>query len=42
MGVSVPAILGAMAFSVAIGVTFGLYPARRASLLNPIQALRAE
>jgi putative ABC transport system permease protein len=42
MGVSVQAIIGAMAFSVAIGVVFGLYPARRASLLNPIQALRAE
>ena len=42
MGVSVPAIIGAMAFSIAIGVIFGLYPARRASLLNPIQALRAE
>lgn len=42
MGVSVPAIIGAMAISIAIGVIFGLYPARRASRLNPIQALRAE
>jgi putative ABC transport system permease protein len=41
MGISIPAIVGAMAFSVAIGVIFGLCPARRASLLNPIQALRA-
>jgi putative ABC transport system permease protein len=42
MGVSIPAIVGAMAFSIALGVIFGLYPARRASRLNPIQALRAE
>jgi putative ABC transport system permease protein len=41
MGISLPAIVGAMAFSIAIGVIFGLYPARRASLLNPIQALRS-
>jgi len=35
-------ILLAFAFSVAVGIFFGFYPARRASLLNPIEALRHE
>ena len=32
----------ALGISVAVGILFGLYPARRAALMNPITALRAE
>jgi putative ABC transport system permease protein len=31
-----------LAFAVTVGLFFGVFPARRASLLNPIDALRAE
>jgi ABC-type antimicrobial peptide transport system permease subunit len=39
---SVEAILIAFFFSRSVGVFFGFYPARKASMLNPIEALHYE
>jgi len=39
---SVPMTIGAVAFSVALGISFGMYPAVKASGLQPVEALRAE
>ena len=40
--ISIPAVITSLGFAAFIGIFFGVYPARKAAKLDPIEALRNE
>lgn len=42
VGIKLEAILLSVSFAMLIGLVFGIWPARQASQLSPIEALRSE
>ncbi len=42
VGVTVPVLAGGVLIAIVVGVLSGLYPARRAMKMNPVEAMRRE